>query len=106
MSLLATLSYWLLLIEVWLILGLFFVILEVTLDGSMVIFLPLGIGSFMNGAILKIQHSTPMDSFAFLPETWEQTLISFAIFTVLASITLRFVVRHKKADSTPDVNDY
>ena len=106
MSLLAPLSYWLLLIEVWLILGLFFVILEVTLDGSMVIFLPLGIGSFMNGAILKIQHSTPMDSFAFLPETWEQTLISFAVLSVLSSITLRLIARHRKTDSTPDVNDY
>ncbi|MGB1863216.1 MAG: hypothetical protein ACPHOL_02805 [Candidatus Puniceispirillum sp.] len=106
MSLITSLSYWLLLVELWLILGLLFVMLEVTLDGSMVIFLPLGIGGFMNAAALKIQQNIPMDSFSFLPETWEQTLISFAIFTALASIILRLVVRHKKTDTTPDVNDY
>ena len=106
MSIFTSFSYWLLLVELWLILGLLFVMLEVTLDGSMVIFLPLGIGGFMNAAALKIQHSSSMDSFSFLPETWEQTLISFAVFTVLASVILRLLVRHKKTDSTPDVNDY
>ena len=106
MSMFTSFSYWLLLVELWLILGLFFVMLEVTLDGSMVIFLPLGIGGFMNAAALKIQQNISMDSFSFLPETWEQTLISFAVFTALASIILRVLVRHRKTDSTPDVNDY
>ena len=106
MSLFSSLPYWLLLVELWLILGLLFVMLEVTLDGSMVIFLPLGIGGFMNAVALKIQQNISMDSFSFLPETWEQTLISFAVFTALASIILRVLVRHRKTDSTPDVNDY
>ena len=106
MSLLQDLSYWLLFAEFWFILGLLFIILEVTLDGSMIIFLPLGIGGFLNGVVLKIQQSSSIDSLNFLPETWEQTLISFAVLSVLSSITLRLIARHRKTDSTPDVNDY
>ena len=106
MSLLQDLSYWLLFAEFWFILGLLFIILEVTLDGSMIIFLPLGIGGFLNGVVLKIQQNSSIDSLNFLPETWEQALISFAVLSVLSSITLRLIARHRKTDSTPDVNDY
>ena len=106
MSLLTSLSYWLCIPEVWIILGIIFMLLEVTMDGSMAIFLPLGLASLVNGAIIYLQETTALGADTILLDRWENTLISYAILAIAFTLAMRFFVRHKRTDTTPDVNDY
>jgi len=106
MSALLSLSYWLLMPETWVVLGIIMVVLEVTLSGSMVVFLPLGIAMAVNGMLISVSQGMPLDSKMPTIDTWEQTLFSFAVLAVIFSIILRVVARHRRTDDTPDVNDY
>ena len=51
-----SLSYWLFLIQFWIILGILFIGLEI-IDGSLIFFLPIGIGSFLNALLLYLQEN-------------------------------------------------
>ena len=50
------LSYWLFLPELWIIAGIILICLEIV-DGSLIFFLPLGLGSFLNALILFLQEN-------------------------------------------------
>lgn len=106
MSVLSSLSYWLFIPEVWIILGIILIVIEVTMDGSMAIFLPLGLASLVNGFIIYMQESASLGANTILLDRWENTLISYALLSIAFTFALRFYVRHKRTDTTPDVNDY
>ena len=53
------LSYWLFLPELWIIAGIILICLEIV-DGSLIFFLPLGLGSFLNALILFLQENESM----------------------------------------------
>jgi membrane protein implicated in regulation of membrane protease activity len=106
MSVLESLPYWLFIFEAWIVLGIILIALEVTLDGSLAIFLPLGIAALINGAVIRIQTSASLDTSFVLLEKWEHTLISYALIAALCSVCLKAIVRNRRADTTPDVNDY
>lgn len=99
-------GYWLLQPEIWIIASILLIILEVTLDGSMIIFLPLGLAATINGLIIYVQEAEIMGANGAVIDSWQASFISFAIFSIIFSIILRFVARHRRTDSTPDVNDY
>ena len=51
-----SLSYWLFLPEFWIIAGILLICLELV-DGSLIFFLPLGLGSFFNALTLFFQEN-------------------------------------------------
>ena len=84
-----SLSYWLFLLQFWIILGIIFVGLEI-LDGSLIFFLPIGLGSFSNSLLLYLQEFEFMFDYQ-LVSVWHHTLISLAIFSLIFSYSLRFL---------------
>ena len=101
MELYFSLSYWLFLIQFWIILGILFVGLEI-LDGSLIFFLPIGFGSFLNALLLFLQEYEVFFDYVIIT-VWYDSLISLAIFSLISSICLRFL--NFKKDET-DVNKY
>ena len=84
-----SLSYWLFLLQFWIILGIIFVGLEI-LDGSLIFFLPIGLGSFSNSLLLYLQEFEFMFDYQVV-SVWHHTLISLAIFSLIFSYSLRFL---------------
>ena len=99
-------GYWLLQPEIWIIFSIGLIILEVTLDGSKIIFLPLGLAAAANSLLLYLQTKLTPAGALHLIDGWDGALIGFAIFAIIFSIILRRVARHHRTDNTPDVNDY
>ena len=101
-----SLSYWLLLPQFWIIIGLLFIGLEM-LDGSLFFFLPIGIGSLLNALILYIQENYILNSENLshyeIISIWHHSLISLAFFSVVASYSLRYLNVKKNQE---DVNNY
>ena len=84
-----SLSYWLFLLQFWIILGIIFVGLEI-LDGSLIFFLPIGLGSFSNSLLLYLQEFEFMFDYQVV-SVWHHTLISLAVFSLIFSYSLRFL---------------
>ena len=100
MSLIMSLSYWFFLIEIWIIIGIILIFLEI-LDGSMVFFLPIGLGSFINALILFINNNF-LDDVEFI-STWHNLLVTLAISSLIFSFILR---KFSKKKPKKDINDY
>lgn len=98
------LSYWLFLPQVWLIAGIILILAEV-LDGNMIFFLPFGLASLCNSALVSMQGSLSLPGFLVLEE-WSDTLIALAIFAVIASLILRLVSRGRARKKDGDINEY
>ena len=96
-----SLSYWLFLLQFWIILGIIFVGLEI-LDGSLIFFLPIGLGSFSNSLLLYLQEFEFMFDYQVI-YIWHHTLISLAVFSLIFSYSLRFLNFKKDID---DPNKY
>ena len=96
-----TLSYWFVLIQFWIILGILFVGLEI-LDGSLIFFLPIGLGSFLNALLLFFQEYEGFFDYEIISVCYD-SLISLAIFSLISSLSLRFL-NFKKAEK--DINKY
>ena len=84
-----SLSYWLFLLQFWIILGIIFIGLEI-LDGSLIFFLPIGLGSFSNSLLLYLQEFEFMFDYQVV-SVWHHTLISLAVFSLIFSYSLRFL---------------
>ena len=89
MDIYLSLSYWLFLLQFWIILGIIFVGLEI-LDGSLIFFLPIGLGSFSNSLLLYLQEFEFMFDYQVV-SVWHHTLISLAVFSLIFSYSLRFL---------------
>ena len=96
-----SLSYWLFLLQFWIILGIIFVGLEI-LDGSLIFFLPIGFGSFSNSLLLYLQEFEFMSDYQIIT-VWHHTLISLAVFSLIFSYSLRFLNFKKDVE---DPNKY
>lgn len=101
MDIYLSLSYWLFLVQFWVILGVIFVGLEI-LDGSLIFFLPLGLGSLSNALLLYMQENHAFNDYHFIT-IWHHSLITLAVFSLIFSYALRFL--NLKKDNK-DVNKY
>lgn len=101
MDLYYQLTYWLFLPQVWVIIGLIFVGLEVT-DGSAIFFLPMGISAALIATLIFLVDNSilPLN---YLPTTWYWLLACWAIVSVMSSLALSTRRKQKKDD---DINSY
>jgi membrane protein implicated in regulation of membrane protease activity len=101
MDLYYQLTYWLFLPQVWVIIGLIFVGLEVT-DGSAIFFLPMGISAALMATLIFLVDNSivPLN---YLPTTWYWLLACWAIVSVMSSLALSTRRKQKKDD---DINSY
>ena len=99
-------SYWLFLPQFWIIIGILFIVLEM-LNGSLIFFLPVGIGALLNALILYIQENHMLNNESLfhyeIISVWHHSLISLALFSVIASYSLRHLTVKK---NQKDVNNY
>ncbi len=98
------LSYWLLLPQVWIILGIVLIAAEM-LDTSTIFFLPVGIAALGNAALIALYQNGTLGSWLEL-EAWDDTLIPLAIMAVTASVLLQLYSRGRRHRKSTDINDY
>ena len=101
MDIYLSLSYWLFLIQFWIILGIIFIGLEI-LDGSLIFFLPIGFGSFLNALLLYLQEHEGFFDYEII-SIWHHSLVSLAVFSIIVSYSLRYL-NFKK--NNVDINKY
>ena len=101
MDIYLSLSYWLFLIQFWIILGIIFIGLEI-LDGSLIFFLPIGFGSFLNALLLYLQEHEGFFDYEII-SIWHHSLVSLAVFSLIVSYSLRYL-NFKK--NNVDINKY
>ena len=87
----------------WYIVMIIFIILEMTLDGSMVFLLPTGVGSGITGISLHL-CSFGILEICSIYQNWYVLLVNTSIFSVTAFFILRRLFNNAK--DTPDINDY
>tara|TARA_B100001559_G_scaffold305539_1_gene295923 strand:+ start:421 stop:708 length:288 start_codon:yes stop_codon:yes gene_type:complete len=86
--------------DVWLIIGLILAIMELS-NGTLIVFLPMGVSGLLTGALLKLQENETLSS---LIDSWSSALIFWAVVSLALSLLLNLVVKKKQV--TKDVNDY
>ena len=96
-------SIWLLQFEIWIIIGIIFILLELT-DGSAIFFLPLGIGSLILSLYIYLCN-IELISEGLILETWYIALVVWAILSLITSILIS-LARKKYSNETSDINDY
>ncbi len=91
----------------WLLLGVALLLLELV-DGSFIIFLPSGLGSWFNSLLLKLQlEGLLFDRLVF--DSWDDLLVCFALSTGAAIAGLRMFVKQRKCgqhSESDDINTY
>jgi membrane protein implicated in regulation of membrane protease activity len=102
-----TLNYLLFSPTTWLLLGVTLLLLELV-DGSFIIFLPSGLGSWFNALLLKLQlEGMLFDRLVF--DSWDDLLVCFALSTGAAIVALRVFVKQRKRgqpSESDDINTY
>lgn len=83
----------------WFIIGLVLCILEVS-SGSLIFFLPMGIGGLLTGVLLKSQEAALLPT---LLNNWMWTLIFWAVLSLLLSLLMNVLMRNQSPD---DINKY
>ena len=101
MDLYYQLTYWLFLPQVWVIVSLIFIGLEVT-DGSAIFFLPMGISAALIASLIFLVDNSVLP-LHFLPTTWYWLLACWAVVSVMSSLGLATVRKQKKEE---DINNY
>jgi membrane-bound ClpP family serine protease len=101
------LTYWAFQPQVWVIIGIAFILLEIT-DGSAIFFLPLGISAELM-AILIYLVNTSIVPHTLIPAAWYWLLVYWICFAVFVTFIMIKVRKHKgtkAAAGGDDVNDY
>ncbi len=102
-----TLNYLLFSPTTWLLLGVTLLLLELV-DGSFILFLPSGLGSWFNALLLKLQlEGMLFDRLVF--DSWDDLLVCFALSTGAAIVALRVFVKQRKRgqpSESDDINTY
>jgi membrane protein implicated in regulation of membrane protease activity len=96
-------SVWLLQFEIWIIIGIIFILLELT-DGSAIFFLPLGIGSLILSFYIYLCNIQIIHE-SLIIDTWYIALVSWAILSLITSLLIS-LLRKKYSKENPDINDY
>ncbi|MBK92914.1 MAG: hypothetical protein CMP33_01065 [Rickettsiales bacterium] len=100
-DILSFLTLWLLNSKVWLIIGIVIVSLEL-IDGSFIFFLPIGLASIINSAILYIQNNQLILENEIL-RYWYHPFLSLALLSFIISLLLQKITSRK---NKKDINDY
>lgn len=102
-----TINYLLFSPTTWLLLGVTLLLLELV-DGSFIIFLPSGLGSWFNALLLKLQlEGMLFDRLVF--DSWDDLLVCFALSTGVAIVALRILAKQRKRgqpSKSDDINTY
>lgn len=96
------LGYWFYFVQVWVAIGLLFIILEIT-DGSAIFFLPLGLAGFILGPILFLVENDFLQA-SLVPDKWYWIVASWIILSVIIAFIISMVQKKPKDDS--DINQY
>ena len=96
-------SIWLLQFEIWIIIGIVFIILELT-DGSAIFFLPLGIGSLILSFYMYLCNVGIIHQDIII-DKWYLALVIWAILSLITSLIIS-LLRKKYLNHNPDINDY
>ena len=96
-------SVWLLQFEIWIIIGIIFILLELT-DGSVIFFLPLGISSLILSFYIYLCNIQVINE-SLIINTWYIALVSWAILSLITSLLIS-LLRKKYSKENPDINDY
>ena len=99
----ALISIWLLQFEIWIIIGIIFILLELT-DGSAIFFLPLGIGSLILSLYIYLCNIGIIYE-SLIIDIWYIALVSWAILSLITSLLIS-LLRKKYSKENPDINDY
>jgi membrane protein implicated in regulation of membrane protease activity len=83
---------------IWLIIGLLFIFLEL-FEGSLLIFLPVGIGGLIVGLILKLQESSIIPVIL-IDLIW--TSLAWAVLSLVTTFALRNYFKTKKPGKDSD----
>lgn len=102
MEIYLTLTYWLFMYQVWLIIGIGMIALEIT-DGSAIFFLPLGLAAFgVSSLLLLVDYEIIPNNF--VPNAWYWLLAIWIALAVALSFLISFW-RSKKRE-IDDINRY
>ena len=107
MDIYLNLTYWIFQPQVWVILGIIFILLEIT-DGSAIFVLPMGISAEII-ALLVYSVNESIVPYSLIPAAWYWLLvywISFAVLATLSIIKFRNYKAKKAGSGSGDVNDY
>ena len=96
-------SLWLLQFEIWIIIGIIFILLELT-DGSTIFFLPLGIGSLILSFYIYLSNIGIINQNIII-DTWYIALVIWAILSLISSLFM-VLIRKRYSNENPDINDY
>ena len=93
--------------ELWLIVGLLFILLELT-DWSAIFWLPMGLAaSFLALWVFLFNESVIPSSW--LPSTWYMVFLIWGVLALICALALAYGKRvffPKKASDTDDINQY
>ena len=95
-------SLWLLQFEIWIIIGIIFILLELT-DGSTIFFLPLGIGSLILSFYIYLSNIGIINQNIII-DTWYIALV--ICYLSLISSLFMVLLRKRYSNENPDINDY
>ena len=101
------LTYWAFQPQVWVIVGIVFLLLEI-IDGSAIFFLPLGISAQLMASLIYLVNASIVPH-TLIPASWYWLLvywISFAVLVTLLIIKIRKYKRTKALGGGDDVNNY
>ena len=86
--------------DIWLILGFSLIILEI-FNGSLVFFIPAGVGAILIGVLYKIQESYSFKIFS----NWAYALVVWGILSLVISFIIQKYLKNKRA-TEEDINSY
>ncbi len=94
---------WVLFYQVWIIIGIIFVLLELT-DGSAIFFLPLGIGSFFESLYIYIADIQLISPFLII-DKWYFLIVMWAVLSLITSLLISTFWKRNTEDNK-DINQY
>ena len=101
-----TFTYWLFMPQTWILIGLAFVLLELT-DGSRIFFLPFGIAGLAVAALSALVINNILGP-AFLPTKWYWMLVLWVVLAFIISALMVTAKRLRPAapEDKGDINQY
>ncbi|MDA9930106.1 hypothetical protein N9E91_02570 [Alphaproteobacteria bacterium] len=100
------LGYWLFLPQIWVIMAILFLLLELT-DGSRVFFLPISLASVVIALLIFLQNAGVIAS-GILPDKWYWMLAICMVLALMFSLPMTRIRKQKIKDEmdSDDVNNY
>lgn len=101
-----TFTYWLFMPQTWILIGLVFVLLELT-DGSRIFFLPFGIAGLAIAALSALVINNIIGP-VFLPTKWYWIMVLWVVFAFIVSALMVTAKRFRPAapEDDGDINQY